>query len=80
MVVKTHNLIDFKSKSRYPESNGIVERFNCTVMNATTTTEITMGQAEAIIGKMMNYYNEERIYATLGYISHAGDLASWRTG
>ena len=37
-VIKAHNLIDIKTKSRYPESNGIVERFN----KATTTTEITI--------------------------------------
>ena len=30
-VIKTHNLIDIKSKPRNPESNGIVERFNGTV-------------------------------------------------
>lgn len=30
-VVKAHNLIDIKTKRRYPKSNGIVERFNGTV-------------------------------------------------
>jgi putative transposase len=27
-VIKTHNLIDIRTKPRHPESNGIVERFN----------------------------------------------------
>jgi transposase InsO family protein len=30
-VIKTHNLIDIRTKPRHPESNGIVERFNGTV-------------------------------------------------
>ena len=30
-VIKTHNLIDIKTRPRHPESNGIVERFNGTV-------------------------------------------------
>jgi putative transposase len=30
-VIKTHNLIEIKTKSWHPESNGFVERFNGTV-------------------------------------------------
>ncbi len=49
-VIKTHNLIDIKTKPRHPESNGIVERFNGTVRDE---TDDDYGnnylQAEAII-------------------------------
>ncbi len=30
-VIKTHNLIDIKTKPRHPESSGIAERLNGTV-------------------------------------------------
>jgi putative transposase len=75
-VVKTHNLIDIKTRPRHPESNGIVERFNGTVRderdNAYGSNYL---QAEAIIAKLMEHYNEERLHATLGYMTPA--MASW---
>jgi len=45
-VIKTHNLIEIKTKPRHPESNGIVERFNASTprcaMNRTTTMATTI--------------------------------------
>jgi len=71
-VIKTHNLIDIKTKPRHPESNGIVERFNGTVRDE---TDDDYGnnylQAEAIIAKLMHHYNEERLHAALGYMTPA---------
>lgn len=71
-VIKAHNLIDIKTKPRHPESNGIVERFNGTVREE---SDNDYGgnylQAEAIIGKLMQHYNEERLHATLGYMAPA---------
>lgn len=40
-VIKTHNLIDIKTRPRHPESNGIVERFNGTVRDELTTITAT---------------------------------------
>jgi transposase InsO family protein len=34
-VIKQHNLLDIRTRARYPESNGIVERFNGTVRDET---------------------------------------------
>jgi putative transposase len=76
-VIKTHNLIDIKTKPRHPESNGIVERFNGTVRDETDNNYgNNYLQAEAIIAKLMQHYNEERLHATLGYMTPA----TWHRG
>ena len=71
-VIKTHNLIDIKTKPRHPESNGIVKRFNGTV-RAESDDDYGSNylQAEAIISQLMHHYNEERLHATLGYMTPA---------
>jgi len=76
-VIKTHNLIDIKTKPRHPESNGIVERFNGTV-RAESDDDYGNNylQAEAVIAKLMHHYNEERLHATLGYMTPA----TWHRG
>ena len=59
-MIKTHNLIDIKTKPRHPQSNGIVERFNGTVRDETDNAYGTNYlQAEAIVAKLMHHYNEE---------------------
>lgn len=76
-VIKTHNLIDIKTRPRHPESNGIVERFNGTVrQDSEDEYGNTYLQAEAIIGKLMHQYNEERLHAALGYMTPA----TWHRG
>jgi len=76
-VIKTHNLIDIKTKPRHPESNGIVERFNGTVRDESDNDYgSNYLQAEAIIAKLMHHYNEERLHATLGYMTPA----TWHRG
>ena len=76
-VIKAHNLIDIKTRPRHPESNGIVERFNGTVRDETDNDYgDNYLQAEAIIGKLMQHYNEERLHATLGYMTPA----TWHRG
>jgi transposase InsO family protein len=76
-VIKAHNLIDIKTRPRHPESNGIVERFNGTVRDETDNNYgSNYLQAEAIIAKLMQHYNEERLHATLGYMTPA----TWHRG
>src|ERR1022692_3621332 len=76
-VIKTHNLIDIKTKRRHPESNGIAERFNGTVRDETDNAYgNNYLQAEAIIAKLMQHYNEERLHAALGYMTPA----TWNRG
>src|ERR1700678_2464173 len=76
-VIKAHNLIDIKTKPRHPESNGIVERFTGTV-RAESDNDYGGNylQAEAMIAKLMHHYNEERLHATLGYMTPA----TWHRG
>lgn len=76
-VIKTHNLIDIRTRPRHPESNGIVERFNGTVRDETGNAYgNNYLQAEAIIARLMQHYNEERLHATLGYMTPA----TWHHG
>lgn len=76
-VIKTHNLIDIKTRPRHPESNGIVERFNGTVREESDNDYgSNYLQAEAIIAKLMHHYNEERLHAALGYMAPA----TWHRG
>lgn len=76
-VIKTHNLIDIKTRARHPESNGIVERFNGTVRNESDNDYgANYLQAEAIVAKLMQHYNEERYHAALGYMTPA----TWHRG
>jgi transposase InsO family protein len=76
-VIKAHNLIDIKTKPRHPESNGIVERFNGTVRaESDDVYGANYLHAEAIIGKLMSHYNDERLHAALGYMTPA----TWHRG
>ena len=76
-VIKTHNLIDIKTRPWHPESNGIVERFNGTVRDESNNAYGSNNlQAEAIIAKLMQHYNEERLHAALGYMTPA----TWHRG
>jgi transposase InsO family protein len=71
-VIRTHNLIDIKTRPRHPESNGIVERFNGTVRDETDNDYgNNYLQAEAMIAKLMHHYNDERLHAALGYMAPA---------
>jgi transposase InsO family protein len=74
---RTHNLIDIKTIPRLPEANGIVERINVTVRDESDNDYgNNYLQAEAIIGKLMQHYNEEQLHATLGYMTPA----TWQRG
>ncbi len=76
-LIKTHNLIDIKTKPRHPQSNGIVERFNGTVRDESDNDYgNNYLQAQAIIAKLIGHYNEERLHAALGYMTPA----TWHRG
>jgi transposase InsO family protein len=76
-VIKTHNLIEIKTRPRHPESNGIVERFNGTVRRESDDDYgANYLKAEATINELMRHYNEERLHAALGYMTPA----TWHRG
>jgi transposase InsO family protein len=59
------------------DSNGIVERFNGTVRDETDNDYgSNYLRAEAMVAKLMQHYNEERLHATLGYMTPA----TWHRG
>ena len=76
-LIKAHNPIDIKTRPRHPESNGIDERFNGTVRDETDNDcRSDYRQAAAIIGKLMQHHNRERLHAMLGYMTPA----TWHQG
>jgi transposase InsO family protein len=76
-VVKTHNLIDIKTKPQYPESTGSVERFNGTVGSEIDNDYGNNHlQAEAVIAELVHHYDEERLHATLDCMAPA----TWHRG
>jgi putative transposase len=76
-VIKAHSLINIKTRPRHPESNGIVERFNGTVRDETDNDYgKNYLQAELIMARLMQHYNEERLHETLGYMTPA----TWHRG
>lgn len=78
-MIKTHNLIDIKTKPRHPQSNGIVERFNGTVRDESDNAYgNNYLQAEAIIAKLMQHYNDERLHRPAQALDQATVLAAER--
>lgn len=68
-VIKAHDLLDIRTRARHPESNGIVERFNGTVRQ---DSDDFFGdnylQAERIVARLIDEYNNVRLHAALGYL------------
>ena len=70
-------MIYIKAKRRHPESNGVVECFTGIVRNkGDNDYGDNYLQAGPIVAKLMRYYNEERLHATLGYVTPA----TWHRG
>ena len=64
--------INIQTRPRHPESNSIVERFNSTVHDESNNDYGDNSvQPEVIIAQLMQHYNEERLHATLGYMTPA---------
>ena len=68
-VVKAHDLLDIRTRARHPESNGIVERFNGTVrQDSDDYYGDNYLQAERVIARLIDEYNNVRLHAALGYL------------
>jgi len=69
-----HGLVHVKIKPHCPEENGIVERHNRTVREALDETGLESDpaanryQAEAEIGRIVKWYNTERLHSSLGFL------------
>lgn len=82
-VIKTHDLLDIRTRARHPESNGIVERFNGTVrQDSDDYYGDNYLSAERIVARLIDEYNNVRLHAALGYFEprevHFGNPAQRR--
>ena len=68
-VIKAHDLLNIRTRARYPESNGIVERFNGTVrQDSDNYYGDNYLAAERIVQPLIHEYNHVRLHAALGYM------------
>jgi putative transposase len=68
-VLDEHQLGHQRIKPHCPEENGIIERSNRTLREALEGEELTdMLQARDVIGRVINWYNRERLHSALGYL------------
>jgi putative transposase len=68
-VLDEHGLSHHRIKPHCPEENGLIERAHRTFGEALDGEELTdFLQAEKAIGKMIRWYNEERLHSALGFL------------
>ena len=68
-VLEHHGLSHHKITPHCPEENGIVERANRTLREALEMEELTNRyQAEDALTRIVNWYNQERLHSSLGYL------------
>lgn len=84
-LVRRFALAHIRIRPYHPESNGVIERFHRSTREALDGQTLrTLGQARALLGEWVRYYNEERLHAALGYLPpaeyYAGDPAARQAG
>ncbi len=68
-VLDEHGLSHRRIKPHCPEENGLIERAQRTFGEALDGMELTdYLQAERVIGKMIRWYNAERLHSALGFL------------
>jgi putative transposase len=73
-LLEHHGLTHVKIRPHCPEENGLVERLNRTVREAYEESELQSDlsagryEAEAEIGRIVRWYNRERLHSSLGYL------------
>lgn len=71
-VLDEHGLSHRRIRPHCPEQNGVVERAQRTLGDALEDEELTNGlQARDAIGKIVAWYNEERLHSALGFLRPA---------
>ena len=70
-----------KTPPNYPQSNGKVERFHCTIKNECIRRKALLGQvhAKAVIGSYIDFYINQRVHSANGYIAPLDQLIGWAT-
>jgi putative transposase len=71
-----HGLTHVRTSPYYPQSNGKIERFHYSLKNGAVRPgcPTTREEAESIIGRFVNYYNNERLHSAIGYVTPADRL------
>jgi len=68
-VLDEHGLSHRRITPHCPEENGLMERANRTFGEALEGEELTdVPEAEKVIGKMIRWYNDERLHSALGFL------------
>jgi putative transposase len=68
-VLEHYGLTHVKIRPHCPEENGIMERSNRTVREALEEEEpASRYEAEAALGRIIHWYNHERLHSSLGYL------------
>jgi hypothetical protein len=68
-VLDEHELSHRRIKPHCPEENGLMERANRTLGEALEEEELTdYLQAVKVIGRLIRWYNEERLHSALGFL------------
>ena len=73
-LLEHHGLTHVKIKPHCPEENGLVERSNRTLREALEESGLESDalanryQAEETIGRIIRWYNHERLHSSLGYL------------
>lgn len=68
-VLDAHELGHQRIKPHCPEENGIIERSNRTLREALDGEALTnLFEARDVIGRIINWYNTERLHSALGYL------------
>lgn len=71
-VLEHYGLTHVKIRPHCPEENGIMERSNRTVREALEEAEpASRYEAEAALGRIIEWYNHERLHSSLGYLRPA---------
>lgn len=71
-LMRRFQLAHIRIRTYHPESNGVIERYQRSTREALSEQELrTLGQARQLIGEWVEYYNEQRLHAALGYLPPA---------
>lgn len=71
-LIRRFALQHIRIRTYHPESNGVVERFHRSTREALSArTLANLSQVRAVIGEWVQFYNEERLHASLGYLPPA---------
>lgn len=71
-LVREFDLEHIRIRTYHPESNGKLERFHRSTREALDELELeNLGRAREIIGRWVDFYNTERLHASLDYLPPA---------